>query len=229
MKLSEQTLKILKNYATINPSILLKEGNLLTTKSIISTIGAEATIEEEFPIEFALYDLVEFLNTLKLFNSPVLDFSNAENNYMEICEEENLDFRVRYTFTNKDFIKYPKKRAEFDETDIEFFLEDKTLESIMKASSVMQLPNVVIVPGDDDKHIGIEVTDLKNPSSNKFSLVLDAEVTPTNVKDYKLIFKMEYFKMIPGSYHVGIAGKHSARFESDAVDYYIAQETTSRF
>lgn len=227
MKLSEQTLKILKNFASINPSILLRAGSLLATQSIAGNIVAEAEIEEEFPTEFALYDLVEFLNTLKLFNSPMLDFRDAEENHMSICEEDNNDFRVRYTFANKDHIIYPERRPVMGDVDISFRLDTSTLDSIMKASNVMQLPNLMILPGDE-KSIKIEVSDAKDRSSNKFSIAVDAEV-PEN-KKFKLIYKMDAFKMLPYDYDVTICGKDIvSAFESDVVDYHIGLDVNSRF
>ena len=227
MKLSEQTLKILKNFASINPSILLRAGSLLSTRSIAGNIVAEAEIEEEFPTEFALYDLVEFLNTLKLFNSPVLDFRDAEHNFMSICEEENLDFKVRYTFAKKEHIIFPKRRPVMGDVDISFKLDNKTLDSIMKASNVMQLPNMMILPGTESS-IKIEVSDAKDRSSNKFSIAIDAEV-PSD-KKFKLIYRMDAFKMLPYDYDVSICGeKIVSAFESDTVDYHIGLDVNSRW
>lgn len=230
MKLSEQTLKILKNFAGINPSILLRVGSLLATQSIAGNIVAEAEIEEEFPVQFALYDLVEFLNTLKLFNSPVLDFRDAEeNNHMSICEEDNLDFRVRYTFANKDHIVFPDRRPVLGDVNITFKLDTSTLDSIMKASNVMQLPNLMILPGNDEKSIKIEVSDAKDRSSNKFSIAVATE-SPVEKEKFKLIYRMEAFKMLPYDYDVSINGKDIvSAFESDTVDYHIGLDVNSRW
>ena len=227
MKISENTLKILKNYVGINPSVLMRAGSIVSTKSIAGNIVAEATVEEEFPVEFALYDLNEFLNTIKLFKSPVLDFSDAESNFLSICEEDNLEFKVKYTFANKEHIKYPERRAVLDDPSVSFKLDSETLNSITKASSIMQLPNMIILP-IDESHVQIEVSDVKDRSSNKFSIALDAEA-PANAK-FKLIYKMDNLKMLPGEYEVRINGelKRSA-FESDLVDYFIGLEMNSRF
>ena len=225
MKISEQTLKILKNFATINPSILIRPGSILSTQTIAGTIVAEATIEEEFPREFALYDLVEFLNTLKLFSSPVLDFGE-HNNCLYICEEDNLDFAVRYTFANKDHLVFPERRPVISDIDISFELDSVNLDSIIKASNVMQLHYMTIVPGKEGS-VDIKVTDIKNPSSNKFYINLKGKV-PEN-KDFKLIFKIETLKMIPGTYNVGISGNKIASFESNEVDYYVGLDLNSEF
>lgn len=226
MNLSEQALKILKNFAGINPSILIRSGSLLSTQAIAGNILAEAQIEEEFPCEFALYDLQEFLNTLKLFSSPLLDFRNAEDNYLYICEEDNTDFRVQYTFANKDHIEYPKRKPQIGNIDVSFELDVATLDSITKAANVMQLPNMIILPGKKDA-VNIVVSDVKNSSANKFSISVKANI-PSDVK-FKLVFKMDTFKMIPSDYNVSISGKDVAVFESDVVDYYVALDVNSKF
>ena len=225
MKLSEETLKVLKNFAGINPSILIKPGNNISTQAIAGNIVAEADIKEEFPLEFCLYDLVQFLNTLKLFANPVLDFRNADQNFMYICEEDNIDFKVQYTFAKKKHIVYPERKPVMGTPDISFDLDVDTLATVMKASNVMQLPHIMILP--DVEGIKIEVSDAKNPSSNKFSINIDGNAPKD--KEFKLIFKTEVFKMLPANYHVDIVGNKVSSFESDKVDYYIGLDPNSQF
>ena len=54
MKLSDKTLSVLKNFSSINQSILFKEGNKLRTISVMKNILAEATINEEFSRDFGI-------------------------------------------------------------------------------------------------------------------------------------------------------------------------------
>ena len=72
MKLSSDTINLLKNFADINPNILVKEGNKLSTISTMKNILAEADISESFDQEFAIYDLPEFLMSIDLFVKPKL-------------------------------------------------------------------------------------------------------------------------------------------------------------
>ena len=76
MKLSDKTISVLKNFSSINQSILFKEGSKLRTISVMKNILAEATINEEFMKDFGIYDLNQFLNGLSLHSSPELDFAN---------------------------------------------------------------------------------------------------------------------------------------------------------
>ena len=93
MKLSKSTLDILKNFKEINQSILFKQGNSLKTISVMKNILAEATIEEELPKDFGIYDLSQFLNGIDLHQSPDLDFSN--DNHVVIKEGK---IRSKYFF-----------------------------------------------------------------------------------------------------------------------------------
>lgn len=226
MKLSESTLKVLKNFSGINQSINIRAGNLLSTQSVAKNIVAEANIEEEFPVGFCLYDLPEFLGTMKLFKSPVLDFSEAQNNYMYICEEDNLGFKVRYTFSKPELIVYPERRPEPKAPEITFNLDAKTLDSIMKASTVMQLTNMLILPSEEEGKVRLEVTTLLNKSSNKFSIDIEGNA-PVDRK-FRLIFNMDTFKMTPNAYSVGISGGKVSAFYSDFIDYFIGLDKDSR-
>jgi hypothetical protein len=227
MKITEETMKILKNFATINPSILIRKGSMLATQSIPGNILAEVTVKEDFPCEFALYDLVEFLNTLKLFSTPVLDFTTHEDNYLIIYEEDSPSIKVKYTFGNKDHIKFPKKRPVLPSTEVTFNFEMTTLDSILKAANVMQLPNMSVLPGKDIYEVSISVSDAKDKSSNKFSFGADGTY-PEGVI-FNLIFKMDTFKMLPNDYTVSISKNRLAAFESDSVDYYIGLDVSSTY
>ena len=227
MKLTEHTLKFLKNFASINPSILFRPGSVIATQSIAGDILADAQIEEEIPCEFCLYDLQEFLNTLKLFSSPVLDFRNADDNFLYICEEDDLNFKVRYTFTKKDRIVYPKRKVVIDNEDIIFDMSTDNLESAIKAANVMQLPYLIITPSKRDGMIDISVTDIKDKSSNKFSISVNAEFCDDS--KFKIIFKMEAFKMLLYDYRVTISGNSHSMFESDNINYYLGVDINSKF
>jgi len=232
MKLSNTTLTYMKNFATINPSIYIRKGSVLATKSTSGNILAEAMIEEEFPVSFGMYGLGEFLNTIKLFSEPILDFSTADDNYMVIYEQDDPTYQVRYTFSDPRKIVYPKKRPLIDKTDISFVIDVDTLASIQKAASVMRLGEMVLTPGDPGK-INIVVTNIKNTSANKFSLVLDCE--RDNDVDFYLIINMDTLKMFPSRYQVSFVGNSLVSFEamdddnSYNVDYYIGLNIQSKY
>lgn len=62
MQVSNETIEVLKNFAGINPNIVISPGQKLKTISEAKNIMAEADITEDFPLEFGIYDLHEFLS-----------------------------------------------------------------------------------------------------------------------------------------------------------------------
>ena len=102
MKLSDKTLTLLKNFSSINQSILFKKGSSLKTISVMKNILAEATIEEDLPTDFGIYDLNQFLNGLGLHQNPDLDFENE--GHVVIREGRS---RTKYFFADPNVIVTP--------------------------------------------------------------------------------------------------------------------------
>ena len=159
MKLSEKTLTTLKNFAGINNSILVKSGNKLRTISVAKNILAEAEIKEEFEKDFAIYDLNQFLNGLGLHQDPELDFK--EDSYLTIREGKR---RVKYFFADPNvIISPPDKEIQLPTKDACFQLDSITLEKLLKAAAVYQLPDFSAV--GENGVIKLVVHDKKNDLS----------------------------------------------------------------
>jgi len=220
MKLSDNTLTILKNFAGINNSILVKEGNRLRTISVAKNILAEADITEEFPRDFAIYDLNQFLNGLSLHQDPDLDFNEAS--YLSIKEGKR---RVKYFFADPNvIISPPDKEINLPTQDVCFQLDSASLEKLVKAAQVYQLPDLSAV--GEAGVVKLVVRDKKNDTSNDFSVV----VGETD-KEFSFNFKVENIKILPGTYEVVVSQKLLSRFTSKNHDltYYIALEPDSTF
>ena len=126
MKLSDNTVALLKNFAGINNSILVKQGTKLRTISVAKNILAEAEIKEEFEKDFAIYDLNQFLNGLGLHQDPELDFK--EDSYLTIREGKR---RVKYFFADPNvIISPPDKEIQLPTKDACFQLDSVTLEKL---------------------------------------------------------------------------------------------------
>ena len=221
MKLSDKTINLLKNFSTINQSILFKNGNRLRTISVMKNILAEATIEEEIPKDFGIYDLNQFLNGLALHQTPDLDYSKGEN-YVVIKEGK---MRSRYFFADPSVIvSPPDKPIELPTEDVSFVLSGQQLEKLKKAASVYQLPDVSVI--GEDGVVKLVARDKKNDTSNNFSIV----VGETD-KQFVFNFKEENLKIIPGTYEVVVSSKLLSKFQSQNYDltYYIALEPDSTF
>ena len=174
MKLSNETISVLKNFAGINNSILVKQGNRLRTISVAKNILAEADITEEFPRDFAIYDLNQFLNGLSLHQDPDLDF--VEESYLSIKEGKR---RVKYFFADPNvIISPPDKDIQLPSEDVCFQLDSVTLEKLLKAAAVYQLPDLSAV--GEAGVVKLVVRDKKNDTSNEYSIVVgetDSEFT----------------------------------------------------
>ena len=220
MKLSEKTLTVLKNFAGINNSILVKEGNQLRTISVAKNILAEANIEEEFPRQFGVYDLNQFLNGLSLHQDPDLDFT--EESYLNIREGKR---RVKYFFADPQvIISPPDKQITLPSEDVHFQLESSALDKLLKAAAVYQLPDLCVV--GEAGVVRLVVRDKKNDTSNSYSV----GVGETD-KEFSFNFKVENIKIIPGSYDVVVSSKLLSEFKNSTYNlkYYIALEPDSTF
>jgi hypothetical protein len=220
MKLSNNTLALLKNFAGINNSILVKKGNRLRTISVAKNILAEADITEEFPRDFAVYDLNQFLNGLGLHQDPELDF--GEDTHLTIREGKR---RVKYFFADPNvIISPPEKEIQLPSQDVCFQLDSVTLEKLLKAAAVYQLPDLSAVGGEGV--IRLVVRDKKNDTSNEYSIV----VGETD-KEFIFNFKVENIKIIPGAYEVVVSQKLLSQFMNSKYNlcYYVALEPDSTF
>jgi len=220
MKLSDKTLSVLKNFSSINQSILFREGNKLRTISVMKNILAEATVTEEFIKDFGVYDLNQFLNGLSLHQSPELDFANE--GYVVIREGK---MRSKYFFADPQVIVTPPdKGITLPSEDVCFEVSTDQLEKLLKAAAVYQLPDLSAV--GENGVVKLLVRDKKNDTSNDFAIVVgetDAE--------FSFNFKVENVKVLPGTYEVVVSQKLLSRFTSKNHDltYYIALEPDSSF
>ena len=220
MKLSDKTLVILKNFAGINNSILVKRGDSLRTISLAKNILAEANIKEEFPRDFAIYDLNQFLNGLGLHQDPELDF--REDSFLSIREGRR---RVKYFFADPQVITAPpEKTLTLPTQDVCFQLDSVTLEKLLNAAAVYQLPDLSAI--GEAGVVKLVVRDKKNDTSNEFAIV----VGETD-REFIFNFKVENIKIIPGAYNVVISSKLLSQFtnENHNLKYFIALEPDSTF
>jgi len=220
MKLSDSTLTVLKNFAGINNSILVKEGKKLRTISVAKNILAEANIEEEFPRDVAIYDLNQFLNGLGLHADPDLDFS--PESYITIKEGKR---RVKYFYADPQVIVAPpEKEITLPSEDVCFQLDSTALDKLLKAAAVYQLPDLSAI--GEAGVVKLVVRDKKNDTSNEYAVV----VGETD-KEFVFNFRVENIKIIPGAYDVVVSSKLLSKFSNTQYDlqYYIALEPDSTF
>ena len=210
MKLSEQTVNILKNFSTINQNILVKEGSELQTMSTMKNILGTANVSEAFPRDFGIYDLNEFLGVLTLVNDAEIEFKDS---YLTVNGGKT---KVRYFYSDPSILTTPPETFNPPECDVTFEVSKTVLTNVLKASAVMQLPDVVFTTGK------IKATDLKNTTSNNFTEDL------ITTGDFEFRFKADNLKMILGDYTVSASTEAGvSNWVGKEATYWIAMEATT--
>jgi len=218
--LSQNTVNVLKNFASINGSILFRKGNVLKTISIGENCVAEYVCEETFPQTFGIYDLNQFLSGLSLFTNPVLVFENEE--YVTIKGDGRS---ARYYFSNPEITlkAAPEKQLQFPGSDMEFKINQECLVSLRKASDVYAIPDLKFESfSENNQLITLSLVDKENETSNVYSQEIPGQTTGA----YELFMKMENIRLFPGEYDVKISTKLITEWKHSKLNltYYIALE-----
>jgi hypothetical protein len=220
MKLTNETINVLKNFSTINQNLVIKEGSSISTMSAMKNIVAKATVEEKFEKEFAIYDLNEFLSALSLFTNPNLDFND---DYVVMTEDGSNGKKLKYWYSDPSVVTSPTKEVTMPSSEIQFNLSSDTLSEVTKAAAVIGVPDMVLESGE------LRVTDKKNDTANSYS----TQVVQSNdeAEKYKFWFKVENLKLLQGSYDVQVSAKKISYFKNSNFDieYFIALEPESTY
>ena len=215
--LSKTTLDVLKNYATINSSIVFRKGSTLRTISNAENILSKFTSEEVFPVDFAIYDLSQFLSGITLFDNPSLDF--ASDDFVRIVGNGRS---VKYYFSDPEITlkSAPEKNVNFPGSDIQFNLTEHDLLALQKASAVYSLPDLSVQ--SKDGKVQLVLKDKENDTSNTYK----QSIAGTCTGDYSLDIKIENIRLLPGDYSVKVSKSLISEWNNTTLDltYYIALE-----
>lgn len=216
MKFTAKTVQILKHYASINPSFVFKKGDVLETISHEETLVARTTTDQVIDQSFAIADLNRFLGALSLFKEPDIQFHKS---YLTIKGD---DRELNYVFADPRNIKQPPAGFKMPESAVELKLSASALSDILKALSIMSLPQVAFV--GDGSSVSVQAIDSKNPTSDNFKVMNLGETD----KVFKAIFRIENIKVLPADYDVKIA-EGISHFKGENMLYWIAVEDNSTF
>ena len=222
MKLSSNTTMVLKNFATINQNLVIKEGSELLTMSSMKNIVAKATVEENFPKEIAIYDLNEFLASLSIFKNPVLEF---EEQYLTIKEEDQPHKKLTYFYSDPSVVQSPTKTITMPSEEVKFHLDMNKLLEMKRAAGVIGSPDMVLQKSSGNS--SLLVKDKKNDTANNYS----SDIKTDGDGEYKFFFKVENLKLFDGDYDVKISSKNISHFKNDKsnIEYWIALEPESTY
>ena len=223
MELKESTLSVLKNFASINPNIVIAEGNTLKTITEAKNVLAQATVEESFPKTVGIYDLSEFLGVLNLVDVPQLSF---EDDYAVVTDSSGRS-KVKYFFSDIEMLTTPSKSITMPSEDVKFYLDAGTLSKLKRASSTLGHTEVSVKPAGSGV-IELSIVDSQNVTSNTFSIEVDGEYTEDN---FNFVLNINNMKIIDGDYDVVISQKLISNFvnKSVPIQYWIALEKSSTF
>ena len=222
MQLTDNVQQVLKNFAGINPNIVVEPGNVIKTLSEGRNIFGKATVDVEFPIKFGVYDLNEFLSVLGLVDSPQLSF---EDTHVNVGDTSGLS-KIKYFFTDTDHLTSPSKDIVMPEAEVSFNIGNDTLNKIKRAASALGHSELAIKANNGS--ISLTVFDSGNSTSNTFSIDVDGKYVS---EDFNYIISIGNLKLLPGDYEVKISSKLISHFinKTTNAEYWIALEKTSTY
>jgi len=217
--LSKKTFDVLKNFSSINSSIVFRKGSTVRTISNAENILAAFSSEEVFPMDFAIYDLSQFLSGITLFDSPELDFSSSD--FVSI---RGGGKSARYYFSDPEITlkSSPEKNVKFPGADLQFNLTGEDLVALQKASAVYSLPDLTFQSEEGSNEIKLVLRDKENDTSNTY----EQSISGCCTGDYSLDVKIENIRLFPGDYAVKVSKHLISEWTNQNLDltYYIALE-----
>lgn len=217
MQISDNTLTILRNFSTINPSVVFKPGHVIRTISPQKTVMAMATISDEIPSDACVYDTSKFLSLLGLYENPDVKFN--EKDFL-ISEGKR---KTRYVFADPSMvISPPEKEIKIPSEDVKVSLKWDDIQSVIKASGVLQLPEIAFI--GDAGTCYLRAINSADKGSDSFGIEL-GETEDT----FQLIIKTENLKLLPMDYDVTISSKGISCFAGKDIKYFIAIESKSTY
>ena len=222
MELNEKTLEILRNFATINQNILVKHGKTLRTISEARNVLAKAEIEEEFSLDFGVYNLNEFIGALSLVDKPNLSF---KENYVEIGDSSGRS-KIKYFFASQDTLTYSEKDITMPDAEVKFSLDESTIKRLKNAASTLGHKELIIT--GNNNLINLSVSDSQNSTANSYTIDVDGTYES---EMFKFILDIENLKILNGSYDVNISSKLISNLinKDTNIQYWIALEKTSNY
>lgn len=219
MKISNETKDVLKNFSTINPGIKVDAGNKLQTISNMKNILAVATVPEQFPQGFSVYNLPEFLGATSLFEDPEFQFNDSA---MTIADDNSS---MSYFYASEGMVTSPEKMITMPEAEVNFDMSSTLLSDLQKASSVLGVNDLVLE--STGGNVQFTVKDKKNSTTNTFSRM----VKEGDGASFSMNFKIENLKVLAGNYNVSVSSKGISHWKNKDVEleYFIALEPDSTY
>lgn len=222
MKISNDTLNILKNFSSINSNILIKPGNTLVTLSPMKNVMAKAVVSENFDSQIAIWDLNKFLGTVSLYSDPNFEFND---DHVLISNNDGTS-TTKYYYSEPKLITTTEREISMPNSVVSFELTQDALNEIQRAASVLQVPDIAVT--SDGNELVLVAMDSKDSTTNTYSVSL-GETPPHD--DFCFYYKVENLKMLAGDYKVEISDKLISELtnQKNGLTYWIALEQNSTY
>lgn len=223
MELSENTLSIMKNFSGINQNMLIKQGNTIRTITEARNVLATAVVDADFPQDFGIYDLNEFIGSLSLVDSPNLDFNES---FVTIGDSTGRS-KIKYFFSPEETLTTPSKDINMPAGEVKFVLDNETLSKIRRAASTLGHDEVLV--SNNNGTLTLSVVDSQNSTSNSYAIDISGEFDANT--NFNFILNITNLKIISGDYDVEISSKLISCFSNKELNlkYWIALEKTSSY
>jgi len=221
-KFSEDSVALLRNFATINDNIFFNVGNKISTITDTMDFMGTGSIAEDFPLEFGIYDLSEFLNVLSLVNEPNLDFSDT----FVTINDVSGNSKIKYFYSSPEILTVAKKMPSMPSVDLTFELSDTVLSKLKRAGSTLGLEYMSLTK-DENSLLNLSIVDIDNKTSNTFTTQVPCE---TEMEDFNLVFNLSNIKILEGTYKISISKRLISEFENTErnLKYFLALEKGSK-
>jgi hypothetical protein len=222
MKLNENTLSVLKNFASIQLNLVFNEGKTLKTIADAKNVMSVAELDQEIPQNFGVHDLNEFLSVLSLVDDPELSFKDK---FVTISDSTGRS-SVKYYFADTSLLTTATKDIPMPEAEVRFTLDEGTLNKIRRATSALGHEKMTIAPADGC--LKLSVVDPSNATSSCFSIDVPGSYDSEN---FNFVMNISNLKLISGDYDVEISSKLLSKFtnKTSNVKYFIALEKSSTY
>jgi hypothetical protein len=217
MRISNDTITILKNLATINPAIFLSAGSTIKSRAEAGNIHVEVTLEEEFPIDCPIWDLPSLISMLTLFPEAEVEFGEHS---LSISKDDN---EFQFYYADSEIVKEVKNKIPKYDALFECRLTVSDIQTINKTAGILKASSISFICDGTKVYlvVGDETVSTKN-SYNKLVGECDTR--------FAYHIDRQSFKLIDDEYKVSVS--KSPKFvhfasESMSLDYAIAVKANS--
>jgi hypothetical protein len=221
IKISSETLSILKNFSSLNSNILIKPGNVIRTLAVNRGGMAEAVIDETFDTEFGIWDLDQFLGVVSLCNNPTFKFLEKK---VEINSSTGSVFE--YNYSEPRLLLVPSKQPTVPEPTATASIDYGIWSEIIRAASVLKVDDISFINAEDG--VTAVVTDLSDPTAHTYTVNLEGS---SMNHTFEVNFKISNIKILQGSYKMLLSEGKMAVFQNTNLNltYWFGAESSSTY